>query len=59
MIAHASGVTMPDMVTFELGVIGETRVRSQNVKVDSLGRFSSSGKTICVCHFGTVQYPVL
>ena len=39
MIAHALGVTMPDMVTFKLGVIGETRVRSQNVKVDSLGRF--------------------
>lgn len=39
MIARASGVTMPDMVTFELGVIGETRVRSQNVRVDSLGRF--------------------
>ncbi len=39
MIAHASGATVPNMVTFELGVIGETRVRSQDVTVDSLGRF--------------------
>ncbi|MCY3488331.1 MAG: chromosome partitioning protein ParA, partial [Bacteroidetes bacterium] len=39
MIAHASGATAPNMVTFELGVIGETRVRSQDVTVDSLGRF--------------------
>ncbi len=39
MIAYASGIMTPDRVSFELKVIGETRIRSQNVKSDSLGRF--------------------
>ncbi len=37
--AEAAGAEMPEMVTFELNVIGETRVRSQIVRADSLGRF--------------------
>lgn len=39
IIAESIGVTSPDIVTFELRIIGETGTRLQTTKTDSLGRF--------------------
>lgn len=39
IIAKASGGTLPEIVTFELGVPGESSLRSQSVRSDTLGRF--------------------
>lgn len=39
IIAKASGETLPEIVTFELGVPGESSLRSQSVRSDTLGRF--------------------
>ena len=40
IIARTEGLTSPEIVTFELRVPGELAVRAQNVRVDSLGRFT-------------------
>lgn len=39
IIATASGETLPEIVTFELGVPGESSLRSQSVRSDASGRF--------------------
>ena len=40
IVAQASGTTLPEIVTFELGVPGERQLLSQSVRMDSMGYFS-------------------